>query len=117
MRTIQENGATYVLVPLKQYQKLMHSSEMDADVAAFDRAVARKEEAFPAALFDTIDAGANPVRSFREYRKLSAQTLAKKAKISDAYLSQIETGKRKGSARVLSQLAQTLRCPLEELVS
>lgn len=60
--------------------------------------------------------GAHPVRAWREYRKMTQDQLAQAAKISKAYLSQIETGKRAGQARILRALAAALDVPLDLLV-
>jgi transcriptional regulator with XRE-family HTH domain len=61
--------------------------------------------------------GENPVNVWREYRGLTQQQLADKVKISKAYLSQIETGKRKGSTKILSTIAKALDVSLDEVVA
>jgi transcriptional regulator with XRE-family HTH domain len=43
--------------------------------------------------------------------------LADAAGISKPYLSQIETGKRKGSTDILSALAKALKVTLEEVIA
>jgi DNA-binding XRE family transcriptional regulator len=116
MRTLNENGNTFVLVPIKEYERLRERGEMAADVAAFDAAVARREEAFPFTLFDAVDGGENPVRVFREYRGMTQRALAAAAGIKPAYLSQIESGSREGSIKTLKALAHALNVPLEMLV-
>ena len=48
---------------------------------------------------------------------LTQQQLADAAGISKPYLSQIETGKRKGSTDILSALAKALKVTLEEVIA
>ena len=50
----------------------------------------------------------NPIKVWREYRELTQQQLAEIAGISKPYLSQIETGKRIGTAEILSAIAKAL---------
>ncbi len=116
MRTLQENGKTYAVVPLKTYQKLLRQSEDEADIAAFDAAMARRSEAFPLELFEALDKGANPTLTFRNYRGMSLKSLAAKAGISQPYLSQLESGKRRGSSKTLKRIASALKISLDLLV-
>lgn len=55
-----------------------------------------------------IIGGAHPVRAWRAHRGLTAAALAGQAGIARAYLSQIETRKRKKTAGVLRALAKAL---------
>lgn len=65
--------------------------------------------------FGILD-GANPLRVWREHRGLTQQQLADQAGISKPYLSQLEAGKRTGSATVLSALAQALNVLVDDFV-
>ena len=60
--------------------------------------------------------GANPVRVWREYRGFTQQVLADQAEISTPYLSQIESGKRTGTAAVLGRLAAALNLDIDDLI-
>ncbi len=86
-----------------------------ADVAAFDAAKARNEESFPAEIADQLIAGENPIKVFRKYRGLTQKQLAKQAKTAAAYLSQLETGRRTGSVKLLRRLAGELGVGLDDL--
>ena len=61
--------------------------------------------------------GEQPVKVWREYRGRTQAALARAAHITPAYLSQIETGVREGSVRVLTALARTLQVDVEDLVT
>jgi DNA-binding XRE family transcriptional regulator len=74
------------------------------------------EEFLPAEMVDALLDGANPIRVWREHRRLSQQQLAEVAGISKPYLSQLEAGKREASQRVIRRLAEALRVDLDDLL-
>ena len=78
--------------------------------------MARDEESFPLEVADRLIAGESPLKVFREYRGLTQSALAKNAGTSAAYLSQIETGRRTGSVKLLRRLADALGVVLDDLV-
>ena len=99
--------------------RLVADAEILEDVHNYDAAVEaieNGEELIPAKIVYALLDGGNPIRVWREYRGLSQQGLAA-AGISPSYLSQLETGKRTGTAEVLSTIAKTLQVDLDELVS
>jgi transcriptional regulator with XRE-family HTH domain len=55
------------------------------------------------------------VRVWREHRGLTVEKLAKAAGISQPYLSQIETGRRDGTFKVMAALARALKIDLDDL--
>ena len=88
---------------------------LDDDVAAFDAAKMRDEESFPLEIADRLIAGESPIKTFRRYRGLTQKQLAAKAGTSAAYVSQIETGRRAGSVKLLLRLADALDVGLDDL--
>lgn len=56
------------------------------------------------------------IPAWREFRDLSSKQLADPAGISQAYLSQIEAGKREGSLGTMKKVADALRIGLDDLV-
>ncbi|HLY55739.1 MAG TPA: helix-turn-helix transcriptional regulator [Stellaceae bacterium] len=74
------------------------------------------KDALDIALVDRLVAGESPVRIWREHRGLSAKALADKARISPPYLSEIEAGRKPGSAAALAALAKALEIGMEMLV-
>ncbi len=94
-------GKPYVLVPLHDYRSLT-----GADGAG----------ALPDDVLDALAAGQNsPVKVIRKFRGLTQHALAKKAKISRPYLTEIETGKKDGSLRALKSIAGALDVPVGRL--
>ena len=55
------------------------------------------------------------IREQREQAQVSMRQLAKRAGVSNPYLSQIERGLRKPSAEILQQIAKGLRISAEQL--
>ncbi len=87
-----------------------------SDEALYDLAIAANEETFPADVVDRLLAGERPLKVFREYRGMTQKALAAAVSINPIYLSQIETGKRTGSTKVLTALARALDLDLDDLV-
>lgn len=109
-------GETLVVLPLEEYERMID----DIDVAAADR-VRRNiagglDEMVPGEVVDRLLDGQNAVRVWRRHRGLNAQALAERAKISSAYLSEIETGRKEGSVSVLKRIAEALSVDLDDLV-
>ena len=116
LRRIQEKGKIFVLVPEDAFVQMQEDAEMLADIAAYEEAKALNEESFPLKLFDKIEKEKAAVKLLRQHRKMTQKTLAKRSGITEAYLCQIETGVRKGSAAVLKKIAKALRVEMEMLV-
>ena len=82
------------------------------DAAAYTEAVAQ-DDGFrvPLSVVEAKLGGASPLRAWREHRGLSLQALADAASVSKPYVSQIESGKRTGTAATLKKLANALNVP------
>jgi DNA-binding XRE family transcriptional regulator len=109
----------WVGIPYEEFEWLLEDAEMAQDLRAYDearKAIAEGEELIPSEVTYAILDGANPVRVWREHRGLTQQQLAQTAGISVPYLSQIESGKRVGSAEVLGALARRLARPVDDFM-
>jgi DNA-binding XRE family transcriptional regulator len=110
----------WAVLPYEHYLKLVEQTELLEDIRDFDRisaAIERgEEELIPADVVYAILDGVNPIKAWREYRGLTQQQLADAAGISKPYLSQIETGRRKGTTEILSAIAKTLNISLDEII-
>ena len=116
---IKEGKPEYAVVPYEGDVRLVADAEMLEDIRDYDAAVQaidNGEELIPADVVYALLDGANPIRVWREYRGLSQSELATAAGISSSYLSQLETGKRTGTADVLNTLAGVLNIDLADLV-
>ena len=89
-----------------------------ADREALRQSRASGEELVPNALVGRLADGGNPVRVWREYRRLTVTALARRAKMSNARLSAIENGGAIGSvaARTLRDIADALGVTVDDLL-
>ena len=109
-----KGAADVVIVPRARFIEIEELLEDRAAEASFHRT--RDEESFPAEVAHRLMDGDNPVRVFREYRGMKAKALARTVGKSPAYISEIETGKKPGSVKVLRQITEALGVDLENLV-
>lgn len=113
-------GERLVVLPEADYRTLVEAAEDGADreaVAAFRRRFeAGEEELIPAAIVDRLLSGESRVRVWREHRGLKTAALAERAGIAQAYLSQIETGKREGTVETYRKIAEALGVGLDDLL-
>jgi DNA-binding XRE family transcriptional regulator len=120
VQVIERDGKPeWAVIPYEEYQRLVEEAEMLQDVRAYDeakQAIAEAEELVPGEVTYAILDGGHPVRVWREHRGLTQQQLAEAAGISVPYLSQIESGKRRGSAKVLAAIARELGLSLDDIV-
>lgn len=73
---------------------------------------------FPLEVVDRLNHGENAIRVLREFRGMTQAELASSegVQITQNYLSELETGKRKGPLVLHQKLAQALGVPLDLLV-
>lgn len=121
-QVIKRNGKPeWAVVPYEDYLQLIEQAEMLQDIRDYDTVTEAlkqgSEELIPSDVVYAILDGGNPIRVWREYRGISQQELAEGVGISVPYLSQLETGKRKGSLDVLAAVANVLHITLDELVT
>lgn len=120
VQVIERDGKPeWAVIPYEEYERLVEEAEMLQDVRAYDeakKAIAEGEELVPSEVTYAILDGVNPVRVWREHRGLTQQQLAEAAGISVPYLSQIESGRRRGSAEVLAAIAKELGLSLDDIV-
>ena len=108
----------FAVIPWHEYERLINE-DADARVSdeeLYDRAKAEGGESFPVEVVDRLLAGENPIRVFRTYRGMTQNQLAAAVGIHAMYLSQIETGKRTGSIKMLAALAKALHVGMDDLI-
>ena len=121
VQIIEKNGQPeWAVVPYEEYQRLVAEAEMLQDVRDYDEvklALANgAEELIPSEVTYALLDGENPIRVWRDYRGLTQQQVADEAGISKPYLSQLESGQRKGSAEVLAAVSRALNVSLDDVV-
>jgi antitoxin component HigA of HigAB toxin-antitoxin module len=118
VQVIEKDGKpVFYVLPAALWELVREAVENAEDVAAYDRAKAADDGVtFPAAVAHAIADGASPLKAWREHKGLTVQALADAAGVSKPYVSQIEGGKRTGTAATLARLAQALGVPVGALV-
>ena len=121
VQVIEKDGKPeWAVIPYEEYERLREEAEMLQDVRAYDKAkqaIAGGEELIPGEVTFAILDGMNPVRVWREHRGMTRRQLAEAAGISLTHLSQIESGKRRGSDKVLAAIAGELGLQPDDLVT
>jgi hypothetical protein len=110
------------ILPRKDYEKLLaRAAEADED-AGTARLIARARKdiaggapLIPKEVVDRIAKGENALRVLREWRDVTQLYLSHKTGIGQGYISDLETGRRTGTAAALKKIAGCLDVPLDLL--
>jgi DNA-binding XRE family transcriptional regulator len=110
------------ILPRAEYERLKELADEAEEDAGTARLVARaKKEAaggmplLPKEVVDRLASGENPIRVLREFRKETQIELIMRVGITQGYLSDLETGKRKGPLELHQKIARALGVPLDLL--
>jgi hypothetical protein len=111
------------ILPRKEYEALAaKAAEADEDigtarlVARARKDIAAGAQLIPKVVVDRIAKGESPLRVLREWRDVPQLYLSFKTDIGQGYLSDLENGRRKGTAAVWKRIAKVLDVPLDLLV-
>jgi DNA-binding XRE family transcriptional regulator len=114
------SGERLVVLPEHEFEVLLAAAEDAADSEAIrrfeEKLAAGEEEFIPAEYVYRMLDGENRVAVWREFRGLTSKQLAEAAGITQAYLSQIETGKRDGTVGTMKKIAEALKLGIDDLV-
>jgi DNA-binding XRE family transcriptional regulator len=117
-------GDDLAVLPRNEYDRLVALAAEAQEDAAASRIVRNstrnlkegREVVLPKAVADRLANGDNAVRVIREWRDMIQGELAVAAGISQNYLSEIETGRRKGPAELQKKFARALGVPVDLLI-
>ena len=116
-QTIYSNSnPEFIVLPVKEYKKLISLLEDYQDIKEIKGYLDAKEETFPIEIVTALSNGDNPIRVYRNYRKISQTSLAKKVGVSKQYISQLENNERAGSSKVLKNIALALDIDIDEII-
>jgi hypothetical protein len=111
------------ILPRKEYEALVaKAAEADEDrgtarlVGLARDAIAAGAPFLPKDVVDRLAKGDNPVRVLREWRDKPQEYISFKTGLSQGYISDVETGRRNGTAAALRLIADALKVPLDLLV-
>jgi hypothetical protein len=111
------------ILPRKDYEALAaKAAEADEDlgtarlVARARKEIAAGSPLIPKGVVDRIAGGENALRVLREWRGKTQLYLANKTNFGQGYISDLESGRRKGTTAALRKIADALKVPLDLLV-
>ena len=115
------SGEELVVLPRAEFDRLTalaaEAEEDAADVAAYDSAIAAlaegAEAVLPARVSALILEGDSRLAAVRKWRGLTQAELADEAGVRQGYVSDLESGRRKGAAATLERIARTLDIPIK----
>jgi len=117
------NKGEVAILPRKEYEALAaKAEEADEDlgtarlVARARKEIAAGSPLIPKGVVDRIAGGENALRVLRESRGKTQLYLANKTNLGQGYISDLESGRRKGTAAALRNIADALKVPLDLLV-
>lgn len=119
VQVIEQDGKRlFYVVPADIWDRVRDMVEDAEDAAAYADAVANDDGTrLPLAVAKAMAiGGTHPVKAWREHRKMTLTALAKASGFSTPYLSQIEAGKRIGSASALKKIAAALKVPVASIL-
>jgi DNA-binding XRE family transcriptional regulator len=109
------------IVPRAEYERLKALADEAAEDIGTAKLVARAKQdkglLLPIAVVEQLASGENPIRVLRKFRGLTQAELAtaEGVQITQNYLSDLETGKRKGPFELHRKIAKFLDVPFELL--
>lgn len=115
-RFVTPEGTAMVVLPEADFDRLCAAAEEMTDIALAKRALADIDAGMgtmPGEVFDLIDEqGLTPVAAWRRYRDISQADLARRANLSQVFVSKIERGESHGTPKTRKALALALDAPL-----
>ena len=118
VQIIEKDGRPeYAVLPIDDYHRMIATLEDARDRAAIDRVLREDEagETVPGEVVHAILDGAQPLRAWRQHRRLTLDGLARQVGVSKGYLSQIENGRKSGTLDLVRRLAAVLDVTLDDL--
>lgn len=117
-------GEELVLLSRAEYERLTalaaEADEGAADVAAYDAVIAEiasgRDSPLPIEVSALLLRGSSLVTAIRKWRGMKQTDLAERASLSQGYLSDLESGRRKGAVETLHAIAKALDVPANWLV-
>ncbi len=108
------------ILPRADYERLKKLADEAMEDAGTARLVARARKdvaggipLLPKETVDRLANGENPIRVLREFRGQTQLKFAASVSIAQGYLSDLESGKRKGPLALHQKIARALNVPLE----
>lgn len=117
------NRGEVAILPRKEYEALAAKArEADEDfgtarlVARARKDIAAGMPLIPKEVVDRIANGDNVLRALREWRGKTQLYVSHKTNIGQGYISDLESGRRKGTTAALKKIADVLEVPLDLII-
>lgn len=123
VQVIEKDGrAEYAVLPIEVFRRLVELAEDAEDIrdlkAALHELETGEDEVIPEEIADRLlDGEEHPLRVWRDFRGMTQGALAEQVGVGKSYISQIEAGKKAGSATVLAALAKALAVDVDDLIA
>jgi DNA-binding XRE family transcriptional regulator len=111
----REGSPLFAVIPYHEYEHLLSLLEDREDMEAIEASKTDLNEHFPLDMIEKIAGGKNPIKVFREYRRITQIELAKQVGVSRQYISQVERNQRLGNMKLFKKIAQILAVDLEDI--
>ena len=110
------DGTEMVILPAAEFARLKLLAQEGEELAEGQKTLARIEAGegtMPSEVLSLIlDEGLHPVAAWRKHRRLSQAALARRARLSQVWVSRIERGGGYGSRETRRKLADALDAPI-----
>ncbi|WP_316166122.1 MULTISPECIES: helix-turn-helix transcriptional regulator [unclassified Bradyrhizobium] len=109
-----------MILPAAEYDRLVEAAEdiRDSEIAERSRREIESGAVVPltSAEFKELVAAKRPLAFWRKKRGLTQAALAEAAGVSQAFLSEIESGQKPGTAATLKKIAEALQVTVDDLL-
>jgi DNA-binding XRE family transcriptional regulator len=117
VQVLEKDGKeAFAVLPIDEYRALVQRLEDLEDAQDLRSYRSNPGESFPSEVVNRLLDGENPVKVWREYRRLTQGQLAEQTGVTVAHISQIENGKRECSVKLLRALARVLAVDADLLI-
>jgi DNA-binding XRE family transcriptional regulator len=117
VQVLEKDGKeAFAVLPIDEYRALVQRLEDLEDAQDLRSYRSNPGESFPSEVVNRLLDGENPVKVWREYRRLTQGQLAEQTGVTVAHISQIESGKRECSVKLLRALARVLEVDADLLI-
>jgi DNA-binding XRE family transcriptional regulator len=114
-------GEELAVLPKDEYERLAARADERAEDIGTGRLVrgaraaisAGREVLLPKKVVDRLAAGENTIRVLREWREMTQAELVVAVGITQGYLSDLESGRRRGPLELHKKIARALGVPLD----
>jgi hypothetical protein len=117
------NKGEVAILPRTDYETLVAKAEEADEDLGSSRLVARARKEIAAGIplipkeaIDRIAEGENALRVLREWRGRTQLYISHKTSLGQGYISDLESGRRKGTIATLKKIADALKVPLDLIV-